>query len=82
MCFQYNQLWHSWNLPAILTYINQQKLALIFPILNEKFPFIRRVKGDGNCYYRAVYYRYLETLICANKNKNNIAMLLNRSPPY
>ena len=42
--------------------------------LNEKYnkfkPFIykyRKVKGDGNCYYRAVMFRYME-LIILNQN--------------
>ena len=27
------------------------------------YKYIRRCRGDGNCYYRAIYYTYLEVLI-------------------
>ena len=27
------------------------------------YTYIRKCRGDGNCYYRAVYYAYMETLI-------------------
>jgi hypothetical protein len=30
--------------------------------LDNDFDYFRRVKGDGNCYYRAVGYAYLEHL--------------------
>ncbi len=28
---------------------------------------IRRIRGDGNCYYRAVYFGYFELLIRKGK---------------
>jgi len=30
--------------------------------LIERFTHFRRVKGDGNCYYRAIGYAYIEYL--------------------
>ena len=41
---------------------------------------IRHCVGDGNCYYRAVYYAYLETLISKGEKVMNIfiEMLKNR----
>ena len=32
--------------------------------LCESFPAWRKVKGDGNCYYRAVIFAVLETCVC------------------
>lgn len=31
--------------------------------VQDKYDFCRRVKGDGNCFYRSVMYAYLEVLI-------------------
>ena len=33
-----------------------------FEMLNN-YPYFRRIKGDGNCYYRAVIFKYFETII-------------------
>eukprot|EP01022_Parablepharisma_sp_SALTPOND_P016498 TRINITY_DN242_c0_g1_i1.p3 TRINITY_DN242_c0_g1~~TRINITY_DN242_c0_g1_i1.p3 ORF type:complete len:470 (+),score=50.49 TRINITY_DN242_c0_g1_i1:5385-6794(+) len=35
---------------------------------------IRRVRGDGNCYYRAVYYAYIELVISKDCIKNLISL--------
>ena len=32
-------------------------------IIQSKYEFYRRVKGDGNCFYRSIMYSYLEFLI-------------------
>lgn len=31
--------------------------------LQRKYSHIRRVRGDGNCFYRAIVYAYLERVI-------------------
>lgn len=35
----------------------------------EIFPFYREIRGDGNCFFRAYIFRYIETLL---KKKINI----------
>ncbi len=35
---------------------------------------VRRIRGDGNCYYRAVYYAYFELII--NKGKPYLRELI------
>jgi len=32
--------------------------------LVEKYSYVRTVRGDGNCYYRSLFYSYLEMIIC------------------
>lgn len=32
-------------------------------LINKGYIYTRKCRGDGNCYYRAVYYAYMETLI-------------------
>ena len=39
----------------------KQKLNLL-----SDYSFYRRVKGDGNCYYRAIIFKYLEIIIFNN----------------
>lgn len=39
--------------------------------LTEKYGHIRRVRGDGNCFYRAFLFSYLEELIKGNKSDNS-----------
>jgi hypothetical protein len=41
------------------------KFNLIHPNqeLHKKFNFIRRTRGDGNCFFRAFGFAYLESLI-------------------
>mmetsp|Transcript_20286 Transcript_20286/g.19221 ORF Transcript_20286/g.19221 Transcript_20286/m.19221 type:complete len:80 (-) Transcript_20286:885-1124(-) len=34
------------------------------------FSHYRQVRGDGNCYYRAVAYSYIETLVILRKTKS------------
>ena len=38
-------------------------MSRIDSLIKNGYMYIRRCKGDGNCYYRAVYYVYLETII-------------------
>lgn len=28
--------------------------------MGKQFPYFRSVRGDGNCFYRAIFYGYLE----------------------
>lgn len=35
--------------------------------LTTRYDFYRKIRGDGNCYYRAVYVNYLEHLIVFEK---------------
>ena len=46
-------------------------MARINSLIQKGYKQIRRCKGDGNCYYRAVYYCYLEILISKGKNALN-----------
>lgn len=32
-------------------------------LMDSGYKYVRKCRGDGNCYYRAVYYSYLEVLI-------------------
>lgn len=43
--------------------------------LKGTFAYWRKVKGDGNCFYRAVILRYIEKLILS-QNKNKLKLLL------
>ena len=40
----------------------------------HKITGIRRIYGDGNCFYRAVYYGYFEMVI--NKGKKAIEAII------
>jgi len=31
--------------------------------MERRFPYYRQVRGDGNCFYRAFIYAYLELLV-------------------
>lgn len=35
--------------------------------LSKRFTAIRKTKGDGNCFYRALGYSYLESLLGKNR---------------
>lgn len=43
--------------------------------LKGTFAYWRKVKGDGNCFYRSVILRYIEKLILS-QNKNKLKLLL------
>lgn len=53
-------------------WLNNQKLVPLISILKETHSiyYWRRIKGDGNCFYRAVLISYLENLIMAALNNN------------
>lgn len=36
--------------------------------LTTRYDFYRKIRGDGNCYYRAVYVNYLEHIIVFEKD--------------
>ena len=40
-----------------------QLLQKVFTELGIKYPKMRKIRGDGNCYYRAVGCQYLERII-------------------
>eukprot|EP00831_Metopus_contortus_P039774 TRINITY_DN31152_c0_g2_i1.p1 TRINITY_DN31152_c0_g2~~TRINITY_DN31152_c0_g2_i1.p1 ORF type:complete len:375 (-),score=71.12 TRINITY_DN31152_c0_g2_i1:19-1143(-) len=44
-------------------YKYNEKLKGQIDEINELFPRISKVRGDGNCYYRAVMYQYLSLVI-------------------
>ncbi len=49
---------------------NKEKLKEMYEkynILNKYIHYYRKIAGDGNCFYRAIMFRYLEILIL-NKN--------------
>ena len=39
-----------------------------FNSISEKYGYYRRVRGDGNCFYRSLIYSYLELLIMKGSN--------------
>ena len=43
-----------------------------------KYKHVRRVAGDGNCFYRAFLFAYLENLLEANRNGHTEAAELER----
>ncbi|KAJ8604363.1 hypothetical protein CTAYLR_002555 [Chrysophaeum taylorii] len=43
--------------------------ALGIDILNAKYSAMRRVRKDGNCFYRGFLYRYLEALVLAQQQQ-------------
>jgi hypothetical protein len=43
--------------------LRQPFLAKLDEIIDRGYQCTRRCLGDGNCYYRAVYYAYFELLI-------------------
>ena len=53
--------------------------------LSSKYQFMRKVRGDGNCFYRAFLFAYLEGLLIENNNERvekeiiRIKQLLNDS---
>ncbi|ELK01159.1 Ubiquitin thioesterase OTUB2 [Pteropus alecto] len=46
--------------------LEESHRALI-PELSKRFTAIRKTKGDGNCFYRALGYSYLESLLGKNR---------------
>ena len=50
----------------------------IFEKLGAQFPWVRRIRGDGNCYYRAVYMAYLEFIILRANAPDLILDLIGR----
>ena len=68
--------------PSILQaeYENADSVGFIPGIayLNAHYPHMRRVRGDGNCFYRAFIFSYLEGLLndynCGNAEKRNAAV--------
>ena len=39
--------------------------------IKNKIKFMRKMRGDGNCYYRAVIYLYVEKLILKGPTQIN-----------
>lgn len=50
------------NDPNVLTKIDN---------LHKDFSYMRRVAGDGNCFYRAFAFAYFEYLLCHQQEWNN-----------
>ena len=46
--------------------------------LADTTPFFRKIKADGNSYYRAVYIAYIEMLCGLNDNGKGIKALLKK----
>lgn len=44
--------------------------------MEEKYSYLRRTRPDGNCFFRAFAYSYLEYLI---KDKNEYELFLDRA---
>jgi hypothetical protein len=45
----------------ILEYSNRKIIQQL--MLKEKYlPFVRSIRGDGNCFYRAVVFGFLESI--------------------
>jgi ubiquitin thioesterase protein OTUB1 len=38
--------------------------------LNNKYKSLRKVRGDGNCFYRSFLFAYLETLLILNNSND------------
>ncbi len=38
-------------------------MAQVDNLRSKGYTALRKCRGDGNCYFRAVYFAYLETLI-------------------
>ena len=45
---------------------NEEKIKKKYEIYKDVFSRWRKVKGDGNCFYRAVMFRYIELIILNN----------------
>ena len=37
-----------------------------YNLLNNRYIFYRKIKGDGNCFYRVILFKYLELIIFTN----------------
>jgi len=40
--------------------------------MKEELPYFREIKGDGNCFYRATYFLYIETLLMKISQKSDL----------
>ncbi len=61
-------------------YPDSENMKLKVPDLRENYEGLRVIRGDGNCFYRAVMYEYVELLIlhgedCINDFKNEYDFL-------
>lgn len=54
--------------------IYRQKISELY----KKFKFIRRTRGDGNCFFRAFGFAYLETLINNKEHIQSLRMIINQ----
>lgn len=48
---------------CIMTYIIYYMIFYMLQDLKNRFSCVRKVRGDGNCFYRAFGFRYFETLV-------------------
>lgn len=56
----------SWLTPLLGCFAIFTEYIIFFDILQDlkhRFSCVRKVRGDGNCFYRAFGFRYFETLI-------------------
>ena len=58
-----------------LSSLNKAAYLKAYGHFKGTFAYWRKVKGDGNCFYRAVILRYIEKLILS-QNKNKLKLLL------
>lgn len=47
----------------ILTLLQEQPEDAKYQDISKRYAFIRRIRGDGNCFYRALSYGHLESLL-------------------
>lgn len=67
------------NKEALSAEILEQSEDTKYQDFCQQFGFIRRVKGDGNCFYRALCFRLVETLMHNGSSVKRIKDQLIRS---
>lgn len=63
----------SATLPKLLLN-SPSKQDMIAGVIDPKFPGKRQVRGDGNCYYRALMYAYLEQVLLMDEDAKMIKL--------
>ncbi len=53
------------------SFYNGDKFNNTVESIKDKFTYWRKIKGDGNCFYRAILINYLEILIITSKKNQN-----------
>ena len=42
-----------------------------------RYSHMRKIRGDGNCYYRAIYVQYIEFLMTHSKSPRVLKLFIN-----